>query len=533
VRVALITEGAYPYHASGASTWCHQLVSGFDRNRYAYQLVALTGTADRLALAYPLPATVAGVTAAPVWGGPATVPGRRDRRRLRRAATSAAMLLCRGLSGDDQHHTAMFRDALVRLAALAATGAHPLAGTPLADALADAWRAAAGARTAGAAGAPRLSVGDAEAAAALLERALRPLAVRTPAVDACHPTSGGLPLLVALATKWRAGTPYLLTEQGIYLRERYLDYGQGLPEAVKAVMLRFFRALSRLGYAEAATVVAASRFNQRWQLRHGAHPAKVVVVPGGVDPARFPVCADDPAGRTIGWVGRIEPRADLLTLIHAFWRVRQHLPDARLRLVGPVADGEYEAGCRELVRRLGLTAAVEFTGPVPRTANTYATAQVVARSSVCEGMPYAVVEAMMTGRATVSTDVGGVAELVGDTGLLVPPGEPAPLAGALVALLRDPARRRALADAAQRRARSHLTLDRTLRAYDYLYADLLARHQSSPAPTPSTPSIMESFGVSPGVSRERSMIDAGDAGDAGDTGDTGREEAAAAGGGRT
>ncbi|HEY8471315.1 MAG TPA: GT4 family glycosyltransferase PelF [Natronosporangium sp.] len=478
----MITEGAYPYHASGASTWCHQLVCGLDRDRYDYQLVALTTTDDRRPLAYPLPPTVTGVTAAPVWGDPVTPAGRLARRRLRHAATNAAILLCRGLLGDDPHHATMFRDALHRLAGLASGGAHPLAGTPLADVLVDAWRAASGA-TAGPAAVPgqrgvpgrRLSLGDAEAAAALLERALRPLAVPPPTVDACHATSGGLPLLVALATKWRAGTPYLLTEQGIYLRERYLDYGDALPEAVKTVMLRFFRALSRLGYAEAATVVAATRFGQRWQLRHGAHPAKVVVVPGGVDPARFPAMPDDPAGTTVVWLGRIAPHADLIVLIRAFQRVNQLLPEARLRLVGPVADERYAARCRALVDRLELAPVVEFTGPVPRAADAYAAGQVVVRTSVCEGMPYSVVEAMMAGRATVSTDVGGVAELVGDTGLLVPPGEPGPLANALVTLLRDPARRRALGEAAHRRARGHLSLDRMLRAYDYLYADLLAR----------------------------------------------------------
>jgi glycosyltransferase involved in cell wall biosynthesis len=482
VRVALITEGTYPYQPSGASTWCHQLVSGLER--YGYHLVALTRAADRLAPAYPLPGNVARVTAVPVWGPPVTAPGRLGRRRARRAATSAAVLLCRGLLGDDPHHAGLFRSALFRLTQVATGGFHPLTDTPLADVLVDAWRAAGAT--------PRLSLGDAEAAAVLLEHALRPLAAPAPPVDLCHPVSAGLPLLVALAAKWRAGIPYLLTEQGVYLRERYLDYGEALPEAVRAVMLGFFRALSRLGYAEAATVTAASRFTQRWQLRHGAHPAKVVVVPGGVDPAEFPPWPDDPAGRTVVWVGRIEPLKDLHTLIHAFWRVRQELPDARLRLAGPTADPGYEAGCRELVRRLGLAGAVELAGPVRHASEAYAAGQVVVRSSVCEGMPYPVVEAMMSGRATVSTDVGGVAELVGETGLLVPPGEPAALAAALVALLRDPVRRRALGEAAHRRARSYLTLDRMLRAYDQLYADLLCVPRPrgpAAAPTgPTTPS---------------------------------------------
>jgi glycosyltransferase involved in cell wall biosynthesis len=292
-------------------------------------------------------------------------------------------------------------------------------------------------------------------------------------VDVCHPASGGLPLLVALATKWRAGIPYLLTEQGIYLRERYLDYGEVWPGPVKEVMLGFFRALSALGYAEAATVVPATRFDQRWQLQHGAHPAKVVVVPGGVDPADFPARPLDPeAGPVVAWLGRIEPLKDLHTLIRGFRRVHQELPAARLRLVGPTADAWYEASCRALVRRLGLGRCVTFAGPTGSPAGALADAAVVARSSISEGMPYPVLEAMMTGRPTVSTDVGGVAELVGDTGLVVPPGDPAALATGLLALLRDPDRRRSLGQAAARRARSHFPLDRMLRAYHQLYTDI-------------------------------------------------------------
>jgi glycosyltransferase involved in cell wall biosynthesis len=467
VRVALITEAAYPFRASGVSGWCHQLVTGL--SLYDYRLVALTGPAHAPAPAYPLPRNVSGLSVVPIHGAPAATGGRLARHRARRAATRAAVLLCRGLLGDDPHHAGLFRDGLAQLAGVAAGGGHPLAGTPLAGVLADAWRVSGG-------GVGRLSLRDAAAAAALLEHALRPLAVAAPPVDICHPTSGGLPLLVALAARWRAGIPYLLTEQGIYLRERYLDYGAAWPGPVKEVVLGFFRALSRLGYAEAAAVAPATRFDQRWQLRHGAHPGKVVVVPGGADPAAFPVRPEDPAAPpTVAWVGRIEPLKDLHTLVDAFWRVRQELPRAQLRLVGPTADQGYEVTCRALVRRLGLARCVSFAGPARCLSDVHAAAHVVARSSISEGMPYPVVEAMLTGRATVSTEVGGVAELVGDTGLLVPPGDPAALATALVELLRDPARRQALGQAAAQRARSFFTLDRMLRAYHRLYTDVAHR----------------------------------------------------------
>lgn len=492
MRVALITEGAYPYHAGGASGWCHQLVRG--QPRHAYQLVALTSEPTGDTPAYSVPPNVDTLTPVPVWGRPTVPTGRIARLRSRRAATSAAVLLCRGLLGDGPHHATMFRDALVRLAQLSADGSHPLHGTPLADVLLDAWRAARAGTTGDGDGGdrsgdfrvplPRLSVRDAESAAVLLEHALRPLAVTVPGADLCHAASGGLPLLVALAARWRTGTPYLLTEHGIYLRERYLDYGETLPEAVKAVMLRFFRALSRLGYAEATLIVAASRFNQRWQLRHGAHPAKVLVIPGGVDPDEFARCPDEPADPVVVWTGPLAPVHDLPTLIRAIRRLRDDLPAVRLLLVdsdGGAGD-EYAAECRTLVERLGISGAVQFAGPASGTADTYAAGQVAALPQLSEGVPYQVMEAMMCGRATVSTEVGGAAEVVGDAGVTVPPGDPVALAEALRALLADSGRRRTLGEAAHRRAYSQFRLDHLVRAYDQLYADAVETSQVAAAP---------------------------------------------------
>jgi glycosyltransferase involved in cell wall biosynthesis len=78
----------------------------------------------------------------------------------------------------------------------------------------------------------------------------------------------------------------------------------------------------------------------------------------------------------------------------------------------------------------------------------------------------------MSGRAVVAVDVGPAAETLGEAGVLAPPDDPAALAAACISLLRSPNRRRALGEAARRRALTYYTSDRVVRAYGALYTDL-------------------------------------------------------------
>jgi glycosyltransferase involved in cell wall biosynthesis len=349
-------------------------------------------------------------------------------------------------------------------------GRHPLAGAPLADVLIDAWTSAQddGVRL------PRLTLRDADDAAVLLEHALRPLAMVIPSdVDVVHANANGLSSMVALVAKWRMGARFLMTEHGVYLRERYLAAANQSP-GVKTALLRFHRALARLAYAEADAITPVSGFNSRWAVRHGADPAKITVIGNGVDPARFPLLPAEPPEPVIAWVGRVDPLKDLETLIRALAVVRERVPAARLHLAGPVplGNGGYADACRAVAGQLGLAGAVSWVGPVASSRGAFAAGQVVALSSISEGMPYTVLEAMMCGRPTVSTDVGGVAEAVGDAGVVVPPRDPVAFGGACADLLLDAERRRGLGAAGRARALRDFTLERCLDAYHAFYCGL-------------------------------------------------------------
>ena len=96
----------------------------------------------------------------------------------------------------------------------------------------------------------------------------------------------------------------------------------------------------------------------------------------------------------------------------------------------------------------------------------------VVLSSISEGFPYTLIEAMISGRACVATDVGGVAEAIGDTGLVVAPRDPDAMASACLELLRDHPRRRALGALARQRALQYFTVDLAIGTFDEIYASL-------------------------------------------------------------
>jgi glycosyltransferase involved in cell wall biosynthesis len=104
-------------------------------------------------------------------------------------------------------------------------------------------------------------------------------------------------------------------------------------------------------------------------------------------------------------------------------------------------------------------------------------------TSTNEGSPVSLIEAMAAARPVVATAVGGVPDLVrdGEQGLLVPPGDPSATAEAIVGLLRDGARRRAMGAAGRRRVREAYTVERLVSDIGDLYTDLVAT-SSRPVP---------------------------------------------------
>ena len=211
----------------------------------------------------------------------------------------------------------------------------------------------------------------------------------------------------------------------------------------------------------------------------GLSPRNVVTILNGVDTALYarPVADRAKARKALGLaddtpvvatVARLEPVKDQATLLRAFEKVGAALPEARLVLVG---DGSLRGDLEQQARRPDLAGRVIFLGRRADISDLLPLFDVFALTSVSEGLPLTVLEAMAAGLPCVATSVGAVPEAVieGQTGMLVSPGDTDGLTAALTRLLRDPGLRRQMGVEAQKRARAHFDLRVMTRRYEDLY----------------------------------------------------------------
>jgi glycosyltransferase involved in cell wall biosynthesis len=177
-----------------------------------------------------------------------------------------------------------------------------------------------------------------------------------------------------------------------------------------------------------------------------------------------------------GIVGRLSDQKGMPYLIEAMRGIRAALPEARLLIVG---NGEKAAELRELVSELGLDGCIRFLGPRTDAIDIIAGLDVLVSSSLWEGLPTVILEAMLLGTPVIATDIAGSRDLVieGKTGLLVPPRDSAALARAAIRQYVERAQAQAMAATARRHV-EQFTIRAVARAYGALYTDLCGRRNN-------------------------------------------------------
>jgi glycosyltransferase involved in cell wall biosynthesis len=272
-----------------------------------------------------------------------------------------------------------------------------------------------------------------------------------------------------LASRFARRVPVLFTEHG----RDWPDYRR--PKRVLA---------NKLLLRRRDCVVAVGEHVRRALLENeGLPPQRVAVIYNGIDCQSYSGAAQCRAETRASWelnddhlvivqVARLNRLKDHATALRAMKKLAASVPQARLVLVG---DGEERAALEKLTDELQLRGAVLFVGMQTDVARMLAAADLFLLSSVSEGIPLTLLEAMAAGLPSVATRVGGIPEVVvdGQTGLLAEAANPEDLAAKLQAVLADGAQRRRMGAAAAARAREHFDAGQMHAAYNQVFGEML------------------------------------------------------------
>jgi glycosyltransferase involved in cell wall biosynthesis len=483
--VCLITEGSYPYVVGGVSTWVHDLLSSLHDISFSLVHIGVskeTGDLPR----YDLPKNVlefhqVHLMDTLAWRGPRI-------RSKREAWLDLERFIERLIRGD----LSGFRDMLERFSPDRPDALTPydiFHGPEFWEILTRLYREHMG----------DFSFIDFFWTVRFMVLPLfRIIYADIPEASLYHATCTGYAGLLGVVAGLRNRAPLMITEHGIYTNERMIEITQAqwiyrekptspVPTkqlgALQALWMRKFEVLSRIAYEHAARIFTLYEGNRIMQIQGGAPPDKCAIIPNGIDLERFDTISSrrpsQPRVPTVAMVGRIAPIKDVKTFIRAAKMVQEQMPKVRFVVLGaPDEDETYAAECERLVRVLSLKPVFEFPGAV-KMADWYPDLSCVVLTSISEAQPFVILEAMRVGIPVVATSVGACAELIfgtsgederiGVAGEITNIRSPRETAEAILRILSDQERSRAMGTAGKERVGRYYVRQATLDAYHDVY----------------------------------------------------------------
>lgn len=323
-----------------------------------------------------------------------------------------------------------------------------------------------------------------------------------------HSISTGYAGLLGALLKHRSGRPLLLSEHGIYTKERKIDLFQSTwiadnrgvfdkdPSQVayfREMWVRFFETIGRICYDASDRIVALYEANRQRQIVDGAPPERTSNIANGINLPRLSALraqrGDDPPP-VLCLIGRVVPIKDVKTFIRSMRTVVDRLPGAQAWIAGPEdEDPSYAHECHAIAAGLGLQDAVRFLG-FQKIDDILPKVGLVVLSSISEALPLVLLEGFAAGVPAVATDVGSCRQLIfglagdderiGAAGDVVRIADPEALAQAALRLLTDPGAWRLAQRAGIERVERYYTQDMMFSRYRDLYQWALA-HEATPA----------------------------------------------------
>ena len=494
--VCLVLEGTYPYVGGGVSSWVHQLIQGLPDLTFALLLISPDRDTEQ-SRRYELPPNV--VSFAEVFIHEViNDKGRRSSRSQKKNSWNLVRAF-HNESGCPRHNMAHHMLDMM---------SHPTH--------------------------PSLSVEDAlfsrESWAFVLDRyqklapgtsfmdyfwtwravhapLFQTLIAEAPPARIYHAVSTGYAGLLATIAKRRSGCPMILTEHGIYVRERAIDLAradwiyeepvrlrvaQARGNPLRRMWMDFFVTLGEFTYNAADDIVTLFGGNEDLQHQLGADTNKTQVIPNGVKMdvywPLFEQRSTQPRPKRVGFVGRVVPIKDVKTLVKACGIVNQALPDTEFWIVGPTDEDElYFRECEQLATSLGISG-LRFTGPQD-VKKIYPEIDIMVLTSISEGQPLTLLECACAGVPAVATDVGSCRELLeggrpedkalGPSGIVTPVGDPDETARAILKLLSDRSVWQQMSQSGRKRIENHYQQSTVITSYRNLYGKYLYGNQAA------------------------------------------------------
>lgn len=496
--VCLLLEGTYPYVSGGVSTWVHQIITALPDLTFSVFFIG-SEKSDHAKFKYQLPANVLGVEEIYLHEN-APAGRRRHRRKGEPADPSSVHAAVRKLLSRDSADP-LASEALAELSAAVARLATQ-------QSFEDFWRGEGTWELI-----QELYHSYAEEGAFLdffwsLRSLVEPVwrlmssVLQVPPARVYHSLSTGYAGFVGGLAARHHQAAFLLSEHGIYVRERIADLQKARwihdppvlrpdlcqrPALLRRIWIAFFKLLGRFAYQASDRITTLFGRNAGFQIELGAPPEKLEIIPNGVHAPDFRDLRGkrqaqidaQPEREVVGFLGRVVSIKDVKTLLRAARLTLDQRPRATFLIAGPLEEEpEYAAACQELSRRLGLEEHVKFLGPQQRD-DLLPAIDVMLLTSISEGLPFVILEAFAAGIPCVSTDVGSCRELIegregetpalGAAGLVTPVGDAARIATALVRLLSDRPLATRMGEAGRGRAGTYYARDQVVQRYRELY----------------------------------------------------------------
>ncbi len=309
-----------------------------------------------------------------------------------------------------------------------------------------------------------------------------------PQADLYHSVATGYSGLWGSMAKYLYQSPLLISEHGIYTREREeeiikADWVKGI---YKDIWIQQFAKFSHCAYAYADTVTSLFEAARQLQVEIGCPAEKTMVTPNGIKPARFQNLegkAPDDTFINVGSVLRVTPIKDVKTMIHAYYYAKQTEPRLKLWIMGPLDEQpEYAQECIDTVKMLNLKD-VEFTGPINVT-DYLGKMDIFLLTSISEGQPLSILEAFAAKVPCVATNVGNCAGLIhgerddfGEAGIVAPVMSISKLSEGILTLARDEELRKQMGMNGYRRAVELYNDADCMETYRNLYRTLTSKNR--------------------------------------------------------